>query len=146
MPIEVEVLQNGTGLLLICRGKITGKEKIQIMERLLASPESVSRLRYIVIDQADAHLDLSPQDLRILAGQARCLAKIAPAAVVAAIIAPREVDYGMARMWQVFVEETGWETMVFRSIDEADSTLREKVGAWAGVNSQRTQGPIRRKA
>jgi hypothetical protein len=146
MPIEVEVLQDGAGMLLICRGKITGKEKIEIMERLLASPESVSGLRYIVIDQADAALDLSPQDLRILAGQARRLAQIAPATVVAAIIAPREVDYGMARMWQVFVEETGWETMVFRSIDEADSWLREKVGAWAEVNSQKTQDPTRRAA
>jgi hypothetical protein len=145
MPIEVEVLQNGTGLLLTCRGKIAGKEKIEIMERFLASPESVSRLRYIVIDQADAALDLSTQDLRILAGQARRLAQIAPAVVVGAIIAPREVDYGMARMWQVFVEETGWETMVFRSIDEADSALRKELGAWAEINS-RTQGPIRRKA
>jgi hypothetical protein len=146
MPIEVEVLQNGAGLLIICRGNITGKEKIEAMESLLASPESASRLRYIVIDQADAVLDLSAQDLRILSGQVRRLAQIAPPNVVAAIIAPRAVDYGMARMWQVFVEETGWETMVFRSFDEADSSLREKVGAWAGVNSQKTQGPIRRRA
>jgi hypothetical protein len=146
MPIEVEVLQNGTGLLLICRGNITGKEKIEIMERLLASPEQASRLRYLVIDQTDAHLDLSTQDLRILAGQGRRLAELAPAGVVVAIIAPRAVDYGMARMWQVLVEETGWETTVFRSFDEADSSLREKVGAWAEVNSQRTHGPIRRKA
>jgi hypothetical protein len=143
MPIEVEVLQDGTGLLLICRGNISGKEKIEIMDRLLASPESVKRLRYIVIDQADAVLDLSTQDLRILAVQGKCLAKLTPARVVVAIIAPRAVDYGMARMWQVLVEETGWETRVFRSFDDADSWLRQRIGAWAEVSSPRTRGHIK---
>jgi hypothetical protein len=143
MPIEVEVLQDGMGLLLICRGNIPGKEKIEIMDRLLASPESVNRLRYIVIDQADAVLDLSTQDLRILAVQGKCLAKLTPAGVVVAIIAPRAVDYGMARMWQVLVEETGWETRVFRSFDDADSWLRQRIGAWAEVSSPRTRGHIK---
>jgi hypothetical protein len=146
MPIETEVLQNGTGLLLICRGTVTGKDKIEAMERLLAAPELVSHLRYIVIDQNAARVDLSAQDIRTLAELERRIAQLAPPGVVGAIIASRDVDYGMARMWQVLVEETGWETRVFRSFDEADSWLREKVGAWAEVSSQRTQGPIRRKA
>jgi hypothetical protein len=139
MPIEVEVLQNGTGLLLRYRGNVTGKDKIEVMERLIASPELVSRLRYMVIDDGSAHLDLSMEEVRIIAGQDRRIAQIAPAGIVVAMIAPREVDFGMARMWQVFVEETGWETMVFRSFDEADLWLREKVGAWAEVSSQRTR-------
>src|SRR5437899_910902 len=117
MPIETEVLQNGTGLLVICRGTVTGKEKIEAMERLLASPELVSRLRYMVIDEEAGHIDLSAQDVRMLAEQDRRLAQIAPPGVVVAIIAPREVNYGMARMWQVLIEETGWETNVFRSFD-----------------------------
>jgi hypothetical protein len=145
MPIETEVLQNGTGVLLICRGTVTGKDKIEAVERLLASPDVVSRLRYMVIDQ-EAALELSAQDIRTLAELERRMAQIAPPGVVVAITATREVDYGMARMWQVLVEQTGWETMVFRSFDEVDSWLREKVGAWAEVSSQRTQGPIRRKA
>jgi hypothetical protein len=139
MPIEVEVLQNGTGLLLLCRGNLTGKDKIEIMERLLASPELVSNLRYMVIDQGAAHLDLSAEEVRIIAEQDRRMAQIAPPGVVVAMIAPREVDYGMARMWQVLVEETGWDTKVFRSFDEADSWLREKVGDWAAVSEQRAR-------
>jgi hypothetical protein len=139
MPIEIEVLQNGTGLHLIGRGTVTGRDKIEAMERLLASPELLRHLRYMVIDEGVAHVDLSAQDIRTIAELDRRIAQIAPPGIVIAIIAPREVDYGMARMWQILIEETGWETMVFRSFDEADSWLREKVGEWAEVDEQRNR-------
>ena len=36
-----------------------------------------------------------------------------------AIVAPKDSLFGMARMWEVYVEATGWRTKVFRSSEEA---------------------------
>ena len=44
-----------------------------------------------------------------------------------AIVAPRDLEYGLSRMWQAFVEDNGWETMVFRSREQAEEWVREKV-------------------
>lgn len=40
-----------------------------------------------------------------------------------AVVTGREVDYGMARIAQVHVEEVGIELMVFRELDEAEQWL-----------------------
>jgi hypothetical protein len=37
-------------------------------------------------------------------------------------------------MWLVFVEQTGWEVMVFRDRSEAVAWVRERVAAKFGVN------------
>jgi hypothetical protein len=38
----------------------------------------------------------------------------------AAILVSKEVDYGIARMFQVYAEELPWETMVFRDFSQAE--------------------------
>jgi hypothetical protein len=45
--------------------------------------------------------------------------------MLVAIAAPRDYAFGMARMWQAFVEDTGWNTAVFRSRAAASDWLRE---------------------
>jgi hypothetical protein len=132
VPIDFEVLDDGTGLILICRGTLTGKDKIDTNERLLASPEILKHLKYFLIDSESAAVDMSTSDLRLIAEQDRRIAAIAPPGLAVAIIASRDADFGMARMWQVFVEETDWDTMVCRSFKEAESWLREKLKATHG--------------
>ena len=43
----------------------------------------------------------------------------AGAHVAVAIVAPRDAIYGMARMWEILVEGTGWDIRIVRLRDEA---------------------------
>jgi hypothetical protein len=51
-----------------------------------------------------------------------------PRAPAVAIVAPSDLAFGIARMWEAFAEVTRWNTHVFRSRAEADPWLRP----WAG--------------
>jgi hypothetical protein len=127
MPVELK-LRDDEGLVLSSRGALRAKDKIELNQALLVSPELIKRLRYMIVDvHEESTGDLSASDLQIIADQDRQIAALARPGLVVAIVAPRDVDFGMARMWQVFTEETGWNTMVFRSFADADTWVREQV-------------------
>jgi hypothetical protein len=128
MPIDIIRLDNGTGLLLRCHDALSGKDKIEVNEVLLSSPERLRALRYMVIDEESVGFVLSTSEARTVAEQDRQIAKLAPEGLVVAVVTPRDVDFGMARMWQVFVEGTGWKTEVFRSRESAAVWLDKTVG------------------
>jgi len=44
-----------------------------------------------------------------------------------AIYAKDDLPFALARMWQVLVDQTGWDTRVFRGRDDAVIWVRELV-------------------
>jgi hypothetical protein len=128
MPVDIIRLDSGAGLLLRCHGALSGKDKIEVNKVLLGSPERLAGLRYLVVDEESVGFVLSTSEARIVAEQDKQIAKLAPEGLVVAVVTPRDVDFGMARMWQVFVQETGWKTKVFRSRESAAVWLDETVG------------------
>ena len=74
-------------------------------------------------DFRDAHLELSTEEIRRVVH----LLSQYPRAQVPdriAIVTGHEVDYGMARLGQVYIEDRiGTELVVFREMEEAESWL-----------------------
>ena len=85
-------------------------------------------------------MNISQDELREAAAEDRKFAAIIRTGALVAILAQREVNYGLSRMWQTFAEATGCEIMVFRSREELDLWLRvrlkEKFGLDLGPNFQ----------
>jgi hypothetical protein len=73
-----------------------------------------------------SRLNISASDVRQIADLELRMADVQPHASVA-IVAPTDVAFGMRRMWQVLTEKTGWETMVFRTRQEAEDWVGRKV-------------------
>ena len=44
-----------------------------------------------------------------------------------ALVAPKDLEFGMSRMYQIFAEDALFETVVFRSRDAADEWIRSKL-------------------
>lgn len=142
MPLDVVFIQNGAGLLVLCSGVLTGEEVIDSKKPLLEHPERLRRCAYVIVDVCGTTaVKISQDELREAAVEDRKLAAIISPGALVAILAQRDVTYGMSRMWQTFAEATGWEIMVFRSREELDSWLRvrlkEKFGLDLGLNFQR---------
>ena len=79
--------------------------------------------RSVVWDFQEAQFDLSASDVH---GIARFIAShqpVPPPSKVA-FIAPRDVDFGLARMFEAFREDYRTEFRVFRDYDEAVSWAR----------------------
>jgi len=125
MPIETHILQDGMGRLWVCRGVLTGKELIANNERVLSS-ESYRGVRWLLIDETDTKMDISPDEIRAIRRQDDRLAAVLPE-LVTAIVVPYDHGFGMTRMWEMLTERPGWSTRAFRTLPEAETWLRQEV-------------------
>lgn len=128
MAIDVTYLDDGVGISWLGGGIVTGQDLIDASEETFGPEERLKQIRYALVDFT--HIDgvsILPADIRekaILNGRA---ARVAPDAVVA-LVAEKDLMFGLARVWDAYVERLSWETEVFRSVGDAESWIRERIG------------------
>jgi hypothetical protein len=133
MPVNVASMQNGAGLLFICTGNVTAKDLLGAKDRLLETPTRLQECRFAIVDlELASSLQLSPDEIRKIADRDRDLAAVTRPGLPVAVLAPNDVAYGLSRMWEVFVENTGWETIIFRTRKEGEEWVRQKANALYG--------------
>jgi len=132
MAITIEETLDGRGLTYIGEGALTGQELLDAIDRVRSFGEKPHHWLFCLHDfTAMETLACSSDDIRAVAQKDKnLLALIFPAGSVIAVVTPKDHHYGLARMWQVYAEETKWETGVFRSRIEAEQWIREQV--WSG--------------
>src|SRR5262245_43206870 len=114
MPYTTELIAGGTGIYHEGTGVLTGAEVIAPAVDLHEDRERARRITHGLVDlSAVTEFRVSPDDLRRIAMENRESAKLIPRAFVA-VVAPADHVFGSVRMWQVFADETGWVTQVFR--------------------------------
>jgi hypothetical protein len=135
MPIDVKVLHDGVGIMYLCHGTVTGKDFIEANKQLLGSSrENLKRVRYGIVDAMtidDIHM--SESEMLTITAQDKKIASLVPPGTIVAVIAKGDFAFGLARMWESFIEHTGWETMTFRTRWKAESWIKEKVKANFGI-------------
>ena len=130
MPVSVASMQEGAGLLFICTGNVTANEMLDAKARLLETPARLRECRFAIVDLGLASsLQLSTDEVRRIADRDRELAAFTRPGLPVAVLAPNDLAYGLARMWDVFVENTGWETVIFRAREEGEAWVRQKADA-----------------
>jgi hypothetical protein len=135
MPIDIRVLHNGMGILYLCHGTVNGKDFIDANNRLLSSNNCLKQVRYGLIDEtAIDDIRISESEMLTITAQDKKIAAFVSSGVVVAIIAKDDLAFQLARMWESFVEHTGWETMTFRVRWKAERWIIEKVQANFGVD------------
>jgi hypothetical protein len=125
MPIEGHILHNGMGRVWVCRGVLSGKDLIANNERILSSKSYVG-VRWLLIDETEATLEISAAEIRTIREQDDRLSVVLPE-LVTAVVVPTDFGFGMARMWEILTERPGWSTRAFRSRPEAEVWLRDEV-------------------
>jgi hypothetical protein len=134
MPIEMSYLDNGTGVLHVGRGVLSGKDILDAKSATFASDDKTRRYRYGLIDySAVDNVLISSHELETVAAYDRKAATIAPGIPVA-IVGGKDFVFGLARMWEAFMHGAGWETHVFRTREEAEAWIRERIRGKHGVD------------
>jgi len=135
MPIEIKLLHGGIGVLYECNGALTGKDLIDANNRILTFDGEIKKLRYGLIDETAINdIDISESEMLTIAAQDEKIASLVPDGAIVAIIAKSAFAFGLSRLWESFIEHTGWETMTFRDRLMAESWIREKVKANFGID------------
>jgi hypothetical protein len=124
VPGTIEFVEDGRGLGFSGSGVLTGQEILEAKEALAADEVPLRTVKFALVLLEDVTaVDVTVGDLRAAAIVDRRLARMMPNAAVA-IVAPRDHDFGIARMWEAIADVPEWTTYVFRSREEADAWLR----------------------
>lgn len=128
MPIEINDLDNGLGNLIEGRGFVTRQEYIDALSKhLKQDQEKLKRYRYSISDYtAVTDFDVRTEDITYVMGLSEEVAGVNPDVIVA-IVADKDLLFGLSRMFQLRLDATNWELMVFRKREEANAWIRKRV-------------------
>ena len=128
MSINIRDVDGGLGNIITGRGIIIDEEYVDSLKKHLTQDEDkFKKYRYSLSDYtATTEIDIATESVDLIAHYCRKASVVNPEAVVA-IVADEDLIYGLARMWEILIDETDWDTMVFRKREDAEAWIRERV-------------------
>jgi hypothetical protein len=137
MPIEIKYIDGGLGVLFLGKGIVTGEDIINSNKQIFSSEEKMIKNKYGLTDYSNIlNFEVSTSEVEIIASQDKKAAEYVPDGVIA-VVAAKDLEFGINRMWEIIVECTGikWETMVFRARDKAEEWITERVKEKFGIDN-----------
>jgi hypothetical protein len=126
MPVQINFIEDGFGVEFISSGIVTGSQIIQANEKIYTR-EILSRLNYKIVDRTNCtEYNVTTKDIQIIASQDRKAAKINPNIIIA-LISTTPLQYGMSRMWEAYVDETGFQVEIFKDRGNANKWIRNQL-------------------
>ena|ERR1700733_4351115 len=126
MPYTDEQVDEGRGILRLWTGAVAAGDVIAANADLVTR-EDWTKLEYLIADFVGAtEIEVATEDVRQIAIAEARLATVIPHLLIA-VVAPTDYVFGIARMWEVFAEQTGWARRVFRSRREAEAWVHESM-------------------
>ena len=139
MPIEVKYLDAGKGVVLTASGIVTGEDFIEASNEIFSRDLAAEPYLYAVVDFDGSNgTNISTSQLREIANRDLLASRYLPKGVVG-IYANNDLPFALARIWQILVESSGWETRIFRSRPEAVSWVKQRVVDKFGVRASLEQ-------
>ena len=130
MSIELAFTHDGLGVIYQCEGSLGLPHFADANSRLLALPERIKKLKFVIIDGASVEPQyFSVTQMEGIVLQDRHIASYAVEGLLVALVAEQSTALGLARMWEAFVEGIGWETKIFPSLAEAETWVRDRMKA-----------------
>jgi len=135
LSIEISDSDGGLGNIIIGRKIIKDREYVDLMKKhLTQDEEKFKKYRYSLSDYtATTELDVSNDSIYLIAGYCDKASIVNPEAIVA-VVASKDLIYGLARMWDILSYRTEWEKKVFRNREDAESWIKERVKEKFGIN------------
>ena len=129
MPVETHYVDLGQGAYKHAYGVVTSTDLLVTGLIQAQDVENTRKLRYMLYDFTDV---VETRMGREVVGELVELNRKTAAhskGVLAAIVAPDELIFGMARNWQTLTADFGWKSQVFHQREEAIAWLRKELHA-----------------
>ena len=128
MPIEIRHIDEGVGIEMIGKGRVTGKEICDALNEIYSS-EMLPRQKYQIWCFTEVKdFDFPKEDFDRMVSQDAKASQTNPSIVVA-VVGEKDLIFGISRMWETHMEikETGFETMTFRKREDADAWISSRI-------------------
>ena len=125
MPYQIVYSENPLGVVTTFSGIITDENLIQSCIDRALEEDILKDLIYIMDDFS------SVSEFKVTSEGVKKCAEVSVAAsmlnnkIIHVAIMPSDLLYGMARMWQAYIDETGWTSNIVRSREDAEQWLQE---------------------
>ncbi len=126
MAIQINYIDNGAGIEIVASGIVTGEDIIEAHKEIY-NEENLKNQKYQIIDRTKC------EEYNVSSGEVQQIANIDKAAsksnpnIIIAIISQTDLQFGMSRMWQTYVEESRFLTQIFRDRNSADKWIEEQL-------------------
>ena len=134
MPLKIRHLDGGRGLFAKATGRLSGNELI--FGVAIVNPATLAEMPvlYAIVDfNGVTEVAISTDQLHAAAEISIEASRRQQVGRLVAIYAKGDLMFALARMWLVFVEQTGWQAIVCRERSEAVSWVRERMATLFGV-------------
>ena len=123
MPVRINWLDEGRGVEFISAGKVTGAEIIAANKQIYQRA-NLLKLRYKIVDRTHCTEYLvTNEEVIIIADQARKAALVNPG-IIMALVSTTPLQYGVSRVWQAYLDDSGLKTAIFEDRASAEEWVR----------------------
>jgi hypothetical protein len=129
MPIRVNVDEKRELVEVVFAGELTRSEFAELMDHYFREPYSTSPIGLFDLTDVTG-VDVSAESVRDAARRAEQYVDSRLEGGKLALVAPRDLLFGMARMYEILRADSPVEVRVFRERDEAES--------WLGITNHPT--------
>jgi len=128
MPVEKRETDNGLGVIVIGSGEVTEAEYLEFYTRELTQGMLESQgCRYSLNDYSEVtSITISTGAIEEIARYSKGAAEMTREQVTA-IVADKDVIFGLARMWELLSSDAQGAVMVFRNRKDAEEWIRREV-------------------
>ncbi len=126
MPVRIEYTKDGIGVVLCHEGDVTCEELINSISNVY-SDERYLRLKYWIGDRTGCTKFLA---------DANCLQRIADLnkkeslrnpGILLALVSPKDIQFGMSRMFQTISDDSLFQTKIFRNLETAKEWIQKEL-------------------
>lgn len=126
MPVNIIHTEDG-GIIFKCEGSVTGQELKEANQIIYKDQNKIKQISYQIVDALDvSDVSISSAETKEIAELDRQAFKIHPAMIIA-LVAEKDLFFGLARMWESFATDGPFETMVFRKMEDAQQWIKEEL-------------------
>ena len=121
MPISVKIIDDKYTLI-DCEGDVSVDDLVKVNEYIYSDVDE-SVVKYQIVDiTAVTNIVISTADIKRTADQEKKAAK-SLGQITIAIVAVKDLDFGLSRAWEAYASTPGIKTMVFRDLVAAQEWL-----------------------
>ena len=126
MTIQINYLDNGTGIEIIASGIVTGEEIIEAHKEIY-NKENLRKQKYQIIDRSHCtEYQITSEEVEKIAGIDNKASEVNPNIRIA-LISPTSLQFGMSRMWQAYIEDDRFVTKIFQDRKSADEWIKSQL-------------------
>ncbi len=125
MSVEVQLFNDGTGLLFTYRGVVRPEDDQRANEIIDQSYDRRTARFSLIDNRAVTKNTTTSEEIRMIADFCIEASKNTPKHIVA-VVAPKDISFGLGRMWQTLSEETSWSIGIYRDMASAEDFIQKE--------------------